>query len=102
MIRRPPRSTLFPSTTLSRSNITGSATWNATAGISSGQGAVINIQSGGSFDIQNDQTLSFNLGGTARSEEHTTELQSPDHAGSRLPLFKEITSSFAAPTTVMS
>src|SRR5206468_1764760 len=46
-------------------NIAGSATWNATAGISSGQGAVINIQSGGSLDIQNDQTLSFNLGGTA-------------------------------------
>src|SRR5258706_2289207 len=64
MIRRPPRSTLFPYTTLFRSN------WS---------GAIIN-QTGGLFDIQNDQTMSRVSGPEfirdPSSEQHTSELQS--------------------------
>src|SRR5947208_9034448 len=64
MIRRPPRSTLFPYTTLFRSvyprlpgdGSAGSWTWPAAAG---------------------------------RSEEHTSELQSPDHLVCRLLLEKK-------------
>src|SRR5258708_24124112 len=66
MIRRPPRSTLFPYTTLFRSpsaNKTG-----ASRGIGAAQ----------------------SLGGKpSRSEEHTSELQSPDHLVCRLLLEKK-------------
>src|SRR5690348_18039337 len=75
MLRRPPRSTLFPYTTLFRSGATGSRSrwpttprcWAAprTAGWSS--------------------TCSV----AARSEEHTSELQSPVHLVCRLLLEKK-------------
>src|SRR5258708_26893112 len=67
MIRRPPRSTLFPYTTLFRS-------------------------------ITRDHWVEFELGDDApregplwllRSEEHTSELQSPDHLVCRLLLEKK-------------
>src|SRR5438552_14951536 len=73
MIRRPPRSTLFPYTTLFRS---------------------LNR-----FILQNAQQLglgpwpdvahSFDQNRAARSEEHTSELQSPDHLVCRLLLEKK-------------
>src|SRR5215216_7443330 len=73
MIRRPPRSTLFPYTTLFRSRApttcptrwTGRShapTWACPAG---------------------------GCGGASRSEEHTSELQSPDHLVCRLLLEKK-------------
>src|SRR5258708_30326077 len=69
MIRRPPRSTLFPYTTLFRSQ---------------GQAA------------RRDRRLRPGQGparapglGIARSEEHTSELQSPDHLVCRLLLEKK-------------
>src|SRR5258708_15113247 len=69
MIRRPPRSTLFPYTTLFRSDrLTGGAHWT--------------IRSV-------DQRL--RLGNSPRSEEHTSELQSPDHLVCRLLLEKKKT-----------
>src|SRR5947208_11596651 len=76
MIRRPPRSTLFPYTTLFRSSICG---WNGAAGFSICMVMVI-LQCGrcglfGEFSI--------------RSEEHTSELQSPDHLVCRLLLEKK-------------
>src|SRR3990170_7983766 len=62
MIRRPPRSTLFPYTTLFRSRL---ARQEARARRAGPRGAA---------------------GGRARSEEHTSELQSPDHLVCRLLL----------------
>src|SRR5258708_22467382 len=69
MIRRPPRSTLFPYTTLFRS---------LSLSISFGPGTVV------VFDLFGDQSVKDN-----RSEEHTSELQSPDHLVCRLLLEKK-------------
>src|SRR5256714_3606302 len=77
MIRRPPRSTLFPYTTLFRSNVHVD---NATC---YGYSGLIENLAGGLFDIQNDQTL-YN-----RSEEHTSELQSLAYTVCRLLLEKK-------------
>src|SRR5258708_24647516 len=65
MIRRPPRSTLFPYTTLFRSGLNG--LWGADDGW-----RVTGV------DLTQD-----------RSEEHTSELQSPDHLVCRLLLEKK-------------
>src|SRR5258708_8928028 len=68
MIRRPPRSTLFPYTTLFRSSGNSFRDWRATG-------------------------LPFSAievtGKVLRSEEHTSELQSPDHLVCRLLLEKK-------------
>src|SRR6266581_3163058 len=64
MIRRPPRSTLFPYTTLFRSPSTTSTSW----GFASTSGSAV---------------------GATRSEEHTSELQSPVHLVCRLLLEKK-------------
>src|SRR5258708_30077310 len=69
MIRRPPRSTLFPYTTLFRSSKLSTASmttrrWRRSESV------------GGDLD-------------PARSEEHTSELQSPDHLVCRLLLEKK-------------
>src|SRR5258708_14393942 len=68
MIRRPPRSTLFPYTTLFRS---------------------LDVAVDGKFDaFGRRHSLSFGAN-TGRSEEHTSELQSPDHLVCRLLLEKK-------------
>src|SRR6202000_3576733 len=67
MIRRPPRSTLFPYTTLFRSFE---------------QGADL---------FQRDGTRTALIVGAGRSEEHTSELQSPVHLVCRLLLEKKKT-----------
>src|SRR2546429_2750557 len=72
MIRRPPRSTLFPYTTLFRS--VGLITRQA----GFGQGGHIGYQAG-----------SAGAAHTQRSEEHTSELQSPLHLVCRLLLGKK-------------
>src|SRR5258708_39248194 len=69
MIRRPPRSTLFPYTTLFRSD-------GASAG-GSGRACAITRRCTGRVSATN------------RSEEHTSELQSPDHLVFRLLLEKK-------------
>src|SRR5258708_12355051 len=78
MIRRPPRSTLFPYTTLFRSNYEIKIDHKLTA----------NNSLGGRFNDQKLKTNRANLlpglptagfGAGDRSEEHTSELQSPDH-----------------------
>src|SRR2546427_6476197 len=66
MIRRPPRSTLFPYTTLFRSGC--------------GAGAGAQQQGGGAGSQQGDGT---------RSEEHTSELQSQSNLVCRLLLEKK-------------
>src|SRR5258708_15209365 len=68
MIRRPPRSTLFPYTTLFRSS------------------QIPALAVGGG---QLRFALSRKLRDNSRSEEHTSELQSPDHLVCRLLLEKK-------------
>src|SRR5688500_19226633 len=91
MLRRPPRSTLFPYTTLFRSNLgTGSA---ATV-----SGGTLSITGGPGVQFADAARLTagdlFALsGGTlttgSRSEEHTSELQSPCNLVCRLLLEKK-------------
>src|SRR5258708_26002075 len=78
MIRRPPRSTLFPYTTLFRSPGPGSPedrgtspSWLASCRASSGAAGIPALSR------------------MRRSEEHTSELQSPDHLVCRLLLEKK-------------
>src|SRR5256885_12586746 len=76
MIRRPPRSTLFPYTTLFRSNIgSGMGAQLAAARLLYGMG-------------RND-ALPRGFFGKIRSEEHTSELQSPCNLVCRLLLEKK-------------
>src|SRR5258708_26412931 len=81
MIRRPPRSTLFPYTTLFRSPVSG---------------IPLSLRNPWEGNYYHD-TIEC-LGGVAayaeaglleRSEEHTSELQSPDHLVCRLLLEKK-------------
>src|SRR5258708_26568715 len=71
MIRRPPRSTLFPYTTLFRSS----------------------LKTGASLTLAEESAaVRFSTGEvvpSTRSEEHTSELQSPDHLVCRLLLEKK-------------
>src|SRR5258708_12084279 len=94
MIRRPPRSTLFPYTTLFRSAVPQVARLHrhrgrvparvgadAVAGVASAVGPARGSQRpAGSRVVRRD---------LRRSEEHTSELQSPDHLVCRLLLEKK-------------
>src|SRR5256885_10474091 len=84
MIRRPPRSTLFPYTTLFRSGVTVSTgrllcfvalVAKMKSGVANGAGLVGNVSG-----IKNND---------GRSEEHTSELQSPCNLVCRLLLEKK-------------
>src|SRR5258708_13308050 len=70
MIRRPPRSTLFPYTTLFRSARSGPGWQTSSPTPAGGTSAAASALPG-------------------RSEEHTSELQSPDHLVCRLLLEKK-------------
>src|SRR5258708_7990562 len=78
MIRRPPRSTLFPYTTLFRSH---------PAAIAEGAkiGALLGEVGKQPCTTGNGMTVAAGI----RSEEHTSELQSPDHLVCRLLLEKK-------------
>src|SRR5258708_23930175 len=81
MIRRPPRSTLFPYTTLFRSV----QDWVNVASTSQAIGRLV------------DAAMFYNEDNLAtRSEEHTSELQSPDHLVCRLLLEKKKTKDVTA------
>src|SRR5258708_15289721 len=84
MIRRPPRSTLFPYTTLFRSWIERQPEVRALLELPLADPDVDNP------DLVN---ISYMYFGT-RSEEHTSELQSPDHLVCRLLLEKKKQSLF--------
>src|SRR5258708_21529752 len=85
MIRRPPRSTLFPYTTLFRSNHP----------VSSRDGIKAAAFMSLSFVAKVSKALPYNwrcpgvIWSLTRSEEHTSEFQSPDHLVCRLLLEKK-------------
>src|SRR5256885_3940931 len=80
MIRRPPRSTLFPYTTLFRSD--GPLPRGARQSVVPGAGVGVELM---------DERLSLRhaLRAVVRSEEHTSELQSPCNLVCRLLLEKK-------------
>src|SRR5260221_5043281 len=93
MIRRPPRSTLFPYTTLFRSTYLGGSgyaagTGNAIAVDVAGQAHVAGYTLASDFPIANalQANLRTNPGDGIRSEEHTSELQSHSDLVCRLLL----------------
>src|SRR3989440_7014347 len=96
MIRRPPRSTLFPYTTLFRSNLHGD--WaivrRQSTAIDVALAALAQPICSLQFDTVGQQPLT-QLGGckSARSEEHTSELQSRSDLVCRLLLEKKKTNS---------
>src|SRR5258708_24443390 len=77
MIRRPPRSTLFPYTTLFRSDGKGRSRLPVTA---------VALRA---HELRHKPYLASRLPYVSRSEEHTSELQSPDHLVCRLLLEKK-------------
>src|SRR3712207_8313122 len=95
MIRRPPRSTLFPYTTLFRS-LPEDAGAEHHAPERLVDGAVLDEDRGAVQDVDVARRL-----GARRSEEHTSELQSRQYLVCRLLLEKKKpTSSTSAPRTV--
>src|SRR2546430_11556486 len=87
MIRRPPRSTLFPYTTLFRSN--GCWTFNFVSGLDPGSGSARYVE-----QIRKSRSLQQARRGARaccklRSEEHTSELQSQSNLVCRLLLEKK-------------
>src|SRR3989449_3950168 len=97
MIRRPPRSTLFPYTTLFRSSLVASAgasnaralgkKWNA------GVGSCPTINGSGAVTEGDASRVQYvghpKRNSSSRSEEHTSELQSRLHLVCRLLLEKK-------------
>src|SRR5260370_3117963 len=93
MIRRPPRSTLFPYTTLFRSGNVGTL---AVSGVESGAAVQYSIDNGvhwsSSFTAaEGANTVQVRQTDVARSEEHTSELQSHLNLVCRLLLEKKNT-----------
>src|SRR5438046_5580123 len=87
MLCPPPRSTLFPYTTLFRSRVVATSPWNvgliATGGLS--HFPELRLPRVGESDVVFDQKLL----GWLRSEEHTSELQSLTNLVCRLLLEKK-------------
>src|SRR3712207_7700528 len=92
MIRRPPRSTLFPYTTLFRSQISDrtlierwdGSTWSTVASPNMGSGyhELLGVAALAPNDV-------WAVGSYVRSEEHTSELQSRQYLVCRLLLEKK-------------
>src|SRR5258708_32007776 len=85
MIRRPPRSTLFPYTTLFRSYAEAEAKGLGAINV---DGVMVDVAS--IRILRNTVLNKMRIEATStRSEEHTSELQSPDHLVCRLLLEKK-------------
>src|SRR2546430_7930184 len=84
MIRRPPRSTLFPYTTLFRSWV-----------VNFGERAETNVDSGRTGVTRSELSGLRDITVPERSEEHTSELQSQSNIVCRLLLEKKNTTSSA-------
>src|SRR3989454_8523598 len=90
MIRRPPRSTLFPYTTLFRSEVgTASALKMCYAALTKGFTALATELLVAAQLLGVSEELAKELIGSQRSEEHTSELQSPCNLVCRLLLEKK-------------
>src|SRR5258708_8759219 len=83
MIRRPPRSTLFPYTTLFRSYLAAYAIGQFLNGLIGDRVGARRLVSFGML------AAAVTCAAFGRSEEHTSELQSPDHLVCRLLLEKK-------------
>src|SRR3989454_1538710 len=93
MIRRPPRSTLFPYTTLFRSDVGQLVCWTKVSGAAGT--SIHHVWFHGDTQVGD---MELQVGGspwrtwsrkTVRSEEHTSELQSPCNLVCRLLLEKK-------------
>src|SRR5258708_18506433 len=96
MIRRPPRSTLFTYTTLFRSRELGIPHQVDLIGLSRARavhGQFHRDHLGIRAQLTHDDPCGIDRG---RSEEHTSELQSPDHLVCRLLLEKKKNSNYVA------
>src|SRR3712207_7975674 len=97
MIRRPPRSTLFPYTTLFRSTLAGhTAAVSALAFspdgktlVSCGQDGLLRAWEAGTGQVKYQVATAGNWDRALRSEEHTSELQSRQYLVCRLLLEKK-------------
>src|SRR5258708_17153309 len=89
MIRRPPRSTLFPYTTLFRSHRLFAQVVVDTVDVGFGEHLVqLFAQAARAGQVEELHEV-FAESDVYRSEEHTSELQSPDHLVCRLLLEKK-------------
>src|SRR5688572_32759782 len=93
MIRRPPRSTLFPYTTLFRSRAAGVLELESQEGVSGLDGLVVDGDLLAlhvlAHDRQHGTLLARQTDRVVRSEEHTSELQSQSNLVCRLLLEKK-------------
>src|SRR5258708_24604929 len=88
MIRRPPRSTLFPYTTLFRSRLADRLSGELIdIGVEQGRIVALEHALAGEAEVYDAKGCLACPG--LRSEEHTSELQSPDHLVCRLLLEKK-------------
>src|SRR3712207_7064389 len=94
MIRRPPRSTLFPYTTLFRSNVSFGRSSASSVGVGVGFNLGNLFGGGNAYGGRAASTIEVLMGrgpaptGAYRSEEHTSELQSRQYLVCRLLLEK--------------
>src|SRR5258705_9311863 len=86
MIRRPPRSTLFPYTTLFRS---ASGAPRLTPVAKHWPASVLTTRLVGQVNVGSSVSFTVTVCGQVRSEEHTSELQSLRHLVCRLLLEKK-------------
>src|SRR3712207_7957172 len=89
MIRRPPRSTLFPYTTLFRSNEINSLTLTTGTEKNQTYASVAATNVTGILPNNAYNRYNFSIRNTSRSEEHTSELQSRQYLVCRLLLEKK-------------
>src|SRR3712207_7262960 len=97
MIRRPPRSTLFPYTTLFRSRLgagPGGQRLGVDGGLLRGGPGLGGVGAGGRHLAQDEVLLAQRPQVVGRSEEHTSELQSRQYLVCRLLLEKKKTTIF--------
>src|SRR5258707_3166201 len=90
MIRRPPRSTLFPYTTLFRSLLCSDGLWQMVRDPLI-QDIMAKVNRDPNYIVQDLVKAAMDGGGEGRSEEHTSELQSRQYLVCRLLLEKKKT-----------
>src|SRR3712207_7281967 len=94
MIRRPPRSTLFPYTTLFRSRAADDAAFRRRSAAAPAHRGLVVVREGAvvvQLRLGDDRGWAGRAGRAGRSEEHTSELQSRQYLVCRLLLEKKKT-----------